>query len=1091
MRLYSRVLAGLLTAFALTTAAAQTGAIRVRVIDASDRTPLPGVTVVLRNSMQYVATTTVLTNREGVAEFPVLRAGSGYSLEVSFPGYAKQIQTGLKVPISQVLQVGFALSPEMVEREVVVGKRETVDLEKSSHSTKFGDDFIQDLPVQGRFYQNVLTMAAGVQDADGDGNPNVHGARSRDFKAQVDGVSNQDPLTGYQMSQVNPDSIEEIEVITAGAGVEFGRAQGGFANIIQKQGSNDFEGTFNFLFRSSLLDGNAVALPGEPKPEYELLQPAIQISGPLLRDRLWYRLSHEFIRQDDPVVTYEGTATVRTEQQISSDALTWQVSPRNKLQFTYSADPRTVTNWGVSRLTPASASRTQETGGPLYRINWTAPFSAKVLFDSVVSYQDSRVKIGPSTVGVKNNCVVSKSTDGVPELPFIEEAQCLDLETGQTSGSFFMNYDDHRQRMTLKTTASIFGGRFWGMDHQFKVGLSVENERYFRQQERRPSVYFYELTMMNTSEQSTDLERLAIVAGTFAVPETTTTRGTGTATGLFFEDVMKPRQNLSITLGIRLDREALNARGFSPFDPEAEEEQYYLLREQYANEIAAKMIAEDPEMSLETALALTYESKDAGQYIELPAARGAFTAYEGMEDFSDLLGAIIGRPDVNLSLGTIVKTSKEWDKKRRAEDIALDSVNIGPHVAVSWDPWSDGKTKIGFSARRLYGATPLVIALAETEPATTQLRFQSVRAGGEWETSMASGVNPAITISVVDRNYKTPYNDEMTASIEREIWAETALKFTYVYRQFKNQPQDIDLNHYAADYGRCKTQLVADAPLPGWMEVMYDLRGRPIGDGLLDDCDGQLEMEPTNPDDPGTDSPFNDLQTGFVHRPDDYLDTYTHNLGWSSIYLIGNYNDAEYNAYQLELTRRQYRNWQMNASYTYSKAIGDAEDWNSALGDDRTTREDERGYLSYDVRHALKVNATTITPWGFRMGTAVSWQSGLPYSILVQASSQDTAPPSLLSLGQPEPRYRQKYVTHQRNDQRNRPYWNFDVKLDKEMNLGKGMNLQVAVDIFNLLNDRTYVIWNPFTEQGIQLNGQNEAYRRAGRQYQLSAKLSF
>ena len=42
----------------------------------------------------------------------------------------------------------------------------------------------------------MLTLAPGVQDADGDGNPNVHGSRDRDFKAEVGGVSNVDPLTG-------------------------------------------------------------------------------------------------------------------------------------------------------------------------------------------------------------------------------------------------------------------------------------------------------------------------------------------------------------------------------------------------------------------------------------------------------------------------------------------------------------------------------------------------------------------------------------------------------------------------------------------------------------------------------------------------------------------------------------------------------------------------------------------------------------------------------------------------------------------------------------------------------------------------------
>ena len=55
---------------------------------------------------------------------------------------------------------------------------------------------VTDLPVQGRFYQNVLALAPGVQAPDGDGNPNVNGARERDFKTKIGGVSNVDPLTG-------------------------------------------------------------------------------------------------------------------------------------------------------------------------------------------------------------------------------------------------------------------------------------------------------------------------------------------------------------------------------------------------------------------------------------------------------------------------------------------------------------------------------------------------------------------------------------------------------------------------------------------------------------------------------------------------------------------------------------------------------------------------------------------------------------------------------------------------------------------------------------------------------------------------------
>ena len=68
----------------------------------------------------------------------------------------------------------------------------------------------------GRFYQNVLTLAPGVRTPTATGTPTCWGRASADFKAQVSGVSNQDPLTGGFASLVNPDSIEEIEVVTAG-----------------------------------------------------------------------------------------------------------------------------------------------------------------------------------------------------------------------------------------------------------------------------------------------------------------------------------------------------------------------------------------------------------------------------------------------------------------------------------------------------------------------------------------------------------------------------------------------------------------------------------------------------------------------------------------------------------------------------------------------------------------------------------------------------------------------------------------------------------------------------------------------------------
>ena len=103
------------------------------------------------------------------------------------------------------------------------------------------------------------------------------------------------------------------------------------------------------------------------------------------------------------------------------------------------------------------------------------------------------------------------------------------------------------------------------------------------------------------------------------------------------------------------------------------------------------------------------------------------------------------------------------------------------------------------------------------------------------------------------------------------------------------------------------------------------------GDGRLDDCIGILEIPEGNQGagqgEPGAPVTMDTL----LARPDGFADAYILNPGWGEMFLIGNFNTSEYDSVVLELRRRQYRNWQMEASYTWSKAIGDSEDFVSRL----------------------------------------------------------------------------------------------------------------------------------------------------------------
>jgi hypothetical protein len=290
------------------------GSIQGSVTDATSAA-IPNAAVTLRNEATAVSQSTH-TDAQGNYTFSPVRVGV-YSITVEFPGFERQERQHIRVDIQQQLAIPFTLRVGSSQQSVTVTSGVALlQTENASVGQVISDRQINDLPLNGRNYQFLAQLAAGVtfgqkdsRGEDSNGRFTVSGMRATQNNYLLDGIDNNSMITSHSngrdaVIQTPVDALSEFKVLTNNYNAEFGRAAGAVLVATVKSGTNDLHGDVWEFLRNDALDANDYFLnhAGKARPEFHRNQYGFTLGGPVLLPHIYNGRGKTFFFGD-----YEGT----------------------------------------------------------------------------------------------------------------------------------------------------------------------------------------------------------------------------------------------------------------------------------------------------------------------------------------------------------------------------------------------------------------------------------------------------------------------------------------------------------------------------------------------------------------------------------------------------------------------------------------------------------------------------------------------------------------------------------------------------------------------------------------------------------------
>jgi len=270
---------------------------------------VPNATITVTN-LDTKAERTVTTNASGEYDVTLLPVGR-YSVTVKAAGFKLSTTNNVAVEAGDRARNDVAMvTGGDTETVTVQASTPLLQADNSTVSSTITAVGVQDLPLNGRNYVQLVQLVPGANE--GPGNGLTSGGRPDDRRptssfsvngqddtlnnTTVDGIDDNERIIGTTGIKPNVEGIQEITVQTNSYAAEAGRTAGGVVSIITRSGTNKFHGSAYEFFRNDIFDARNVLQTTGRKPELRQNQFGASFGGPIFKDRTFFFGDYEGIR---------------------------------------------------------------------------------------------------------------------------------------------------------------------------------------------------------------------------------------------------------------------------------------------------------------------------------------------------------------------------------------------------------------------------------------------------------------------------------------------------------------------------------------------------------------------------------------------------------------------------------------------------------------------------------------------------------------------------------------------------------------------------------------------------------------------------